>query len=53
MHVHFAGRDSFGPSMDEAFGRATHVSFLEHVPFLRLFAMRYARYFREPDGEAG
>jgi hypothetical protein len=34
-------------SMDEAFGRAAHVAFLEHVPFMRLFAARYSRFFSD------
>lgn len=43
--VHFNGMPSI--SMDEAFGRAAHVAFLEHVPFMRLFAARYAPFFAE------
>ena len=33
-------------SVDEALGRAIHVTFLEHVPFLRLLTQRYAHFFR-------
>lgn len=36
-------------SVDEALGRAAHVGFLEHVPFMRLFATRYAKYFGDAD----
>ena len=43
--VHFHGMNPL--SMDEAFGRAAHVAFLEHVPFMRLFAARYSRFFSE------
>jgi len=43
--VHFHGMTVL--SMDEAFGRAAHVAFLEHVPFMRLFAARYSRFFSD------
>ena len=43
--VHFHGMSVL--SMDEAFGRAAHVAFLEHVPFMRLFAARYSRFFSD------
>uniref|UniRef100_A0A7S3B050 Uncharacterized protein n=1 Tax=Haptolina ericina TaxID=156174 RepID=A0A7S3B050_9EUKA len=33
--------------MDEAVGRATHVIFLENIPFLRMVATRYACYFND------
>ena len=33
--------------MDEALGRATHVIFLENIPFLRMLAARYAPYFHD------
>lgn len=36
-------------SMDEALGRAIHVTFLEHVPFLRILSLRYAHFFRSED----
>ena len=47
--VHFHGQKML--SVDEALGRAAHVGFLEHVPFMRLFAARYAKYFRDEDVE--
>ena len=43
--VEFGGKSL--RSLDEAFGRAAHVAFLEHAPFLRCFASRYSRFFRD------
>lgn len=45
--VHFNSRERKLFNMDEAFGRAAHVAFLDHVPFLRMFAVRYAHFFED------
>jgi len=44
VEVHFNHTKKFF-DMDEALGRATHVIFLENIPFLRMLAARYAPYF--------
>lgn len=46
--VRFPGQNSL--SVDEAVGRAAHVAFIEHVPFIRAFTVRYARLFDEVNG---
>jgi len=46
VEVHFNHTKKFF-DMDEALGRATHVIFLENIPFLRMLAARYAPYFHD------